>query len=99
MTMIERVARMQSVIERLEKRDGPDRDLDQDVAEALGASVRRVSKLGLNGRTPGSYRAFWQRADPFGPGSAIPYYTKDRARAKAKLLKALEALSEEEERG
>lgn len=71
--------------ERLEKGFGRDRDLDWDIAEALGGSIRRVTSLGLNGRTPGTYRVFWPHTDPFGRGAQIPYYTKHRDKAKAKL--------------
>ncbi|KNY11868.1 hypothetical protein AKG11_32735 [Shinella sp. SUS2] len=80
--------RIESVLARLEKGSGPDRDLDWDIAEALGASIRRVGRLGLNGRSPGSWRAFFPKSDPR-KGSAIPYYTKDREKAKAKLRTAL----------
>lgn len=82
---------IEAVLARIDKRTGPDRDLDWDIAEALGANIRRVSRLGLNGRSPGSYRAFWPKSDPSGRGSDIPYYTKDRAKAKAKLRAALES--------
>lgn len=82
-------SRIESLLARIDQRKLPDRDLDWDIAEALGASIRRVSRLGLNGRSPGSYRAFWPKSDPFGRGSTIPYYTKDREKAKAKLRAAL----------
>lgn len=78
-------------IRRLEKCAGRDRDLDEEIAEALGGSVRRVSRLGLNGRSPGSFRVFWPGTTSK-TGSAIPYYTKDektRARAMARLRAAL----------
>ncbi|WP_411033372.1 hypothetical protein [Shinella sp. BYT-45] len=82
---------IEAVLARIERSKGTDRDLDWDIAEALGASIRRVSRLGLNGRSAGSYRAFWPDSDPFGHGSAIPYYTKDREKAKAKLRAAMKS--------
>lgn len=78
---------LSELIERVEKLDGPDRDVDEAIVEAMGGHVRRVSRLGLNGRSPGSYRAFFSHSDP-NKGSAIPYYTKShesRVRAIAKL--------------
>ena|SRR5690242_1913340 len=76
-----------AVIARLRKGSGPDRDLDWDIAEALGGAVRRVSGLGLNGRTPGQWRVFWPGKEGT-KGSQIPYYTKHRDRAIAKLKAA-----------
>lgn len=74
-----------AVIARLRKGFGPDRDLDWDIVEALGGTVRRVSSLGLNGRTPGQWRAFWPGRSDNAKGSQIPYYTNHRDRAIAKL--------------
>jgi len=87
---------LRELIERVEKRTGRDRDLDMEIAEALGGSVRRVSRLGLNGRSPGSYRVFWPHSDCWGPGHVIPYYTKDdRSRQRAVAL--LRAKAQESE--
>lgn len=77
------------VIKRVQMSDGVDRDLDWDIAEALGGNVRRVSRLGLSGRTPGSNRVFWPGKVDNNKGSAIPAYTKDRTKALAKLKAAL----------
>lgn len=82
--------RITDVLTRLDKGFGPDRDLDWDIAEALGGMVRRVSRLGLNGRSPGSWRVFWSVDKTNGKGSVIPYYTKHRDKAKDKLRKVLE---------
>lgn len=86
------MSQIAELIKRVERARRTDRDLDQDVATALGASIRRVTRLGLNGRTPGSYRAFFPYSDPR-KGSAIPYYTKtERSRARAvALLRSMEA--------
>lgn len=81
--------RIIDVLARLDKGFGPDRDLDWDIAEALGGMVRRVSRLGLNGRSPGSWRVFWGD-NTSGKGSVIPYYTKHRDKTKAKLMALLE---------
>lgn len=89
MTDKERIA---AVLARLDKGFGPDRDLDWDIAEALGGHVRRVSRIGLNGRSPGSWRVFWNDKTN-GKGSVIPYYTKHRDKTKAKLSKLLESMT------
>ncbi len=74
-----------ALAKRVEEGSGPDRDMDWDIAEALGASIRRVTGLGLNGRTPGSMRAFWPHKPNIGRGSEIPRYTKNRTKAAAHL--------------
>jgi hypothetical protein len=78
-------------ITRLADATKPSRGLDEDIASALGGSIRRVSRLGLNGRSPGSYRVFWPHSDLCGPGHAIPYYTKDAA-SRSRAIRRLEAL-------
>ena len=77
--------------ERVAGLTGADRDLDEDIATALGGIVRRVTRIGLNGRTPGSYRVFWPGRDNGGRGSAIPYYTKSEA-SRARAIQRLTAL-------
>lgn len=81
---------VEAIIARVKQADGTDRDLDWDIAEALGGNVRRVSGLGLSGRTAGSNRVFWPHTTSRN-GSAIPYYTKDRKKAVAKLETALQS--------
>lgn len=77
-----------SLAARVEALTGPDRDLDWEIAEARGGQIRRVSRLGLSGRSPGSYRVFWPTTRVPGPGNSIPTYTKTpetRKRAAAAL--------------
>jgi hypothetical protein len=88
---------LRALLERVEKKFGPDRDLDSDIAEALGASICRVTKLGLTGRTRGGFRAFWPSTKT-PRGAPIPYYTKDRHKAAA-LLRALISQTEDTARG
>jgi hypothetical protein len=58
--------------ELCEKADGPDRELDAKIAPHLGWHQRVVTRLGLNGRTPGSWLWFEDGA-PWGtPGRRNP---------------------------
>lgn len=61
---------------------GPNERLDAEVAEALGWRQRRVTRLGLNGRTPGS-DLWFSPTDGFGtPGRRKPpRFTGPRKRA------------------
>ena len=81
------------LIEDIEKATGPDWRLDEQVIEALGGHIRRVSRLGLTGRTPGSYRAFFDHSHPI-KGSAIPKYTKT-PESRQRIIKRLRALDKE----
>ena len=47
-----------SLAERCERAAGADRELDAEIAVAFGWRQRRVTRLGLNGRTPGSWLWF-----------------------------------------
>ncbi len=53
---------LRSLIERVEAATAPDRDLTEQAHKALGWHQRRVTSLGLRGRTPGSYLWFEPRA-------------------------------------
>jgi hypothetical protein len=86
-----------ALAERVEGRSKPDRDLDYEVAEALGGQVRRVSRIGLSGRSPGSWRVFWPPSNAHGVGSAIPYYTRTDA-SRTRAASRLRALSKDTER-
>lgn len=82
---------MIELAERVERAGKTDRDLDWDVAVALGGQIRKVTGLGLSGRTPGRNRVFWPWTETRN-GSAIPYYTKDGC-IRAKTAATLRALS------
>jgi len=45
---------LEELAARCEAATGADRELDVEIAIALGWHQRRVTRLGLNGRTPGS---------------------------------------------
>lgn len=77
------------LLERLNEANAKDWRLDEDVLRFFG-NVRRVSRLGMNGRSPGSYRYFGPNANPFGVGSALPPVTKDE-KTRAKWAKKLAA--------
>jgi hypothetical protein len=74
------------LLQRVE-RSGPDGLTDRLVAHALGWHERRVTRIGLNGRTPGQWRWF----DPEGHGpKSLPRFTGPRKRTETSaLLKAL----------
>lgn len=52
-----------ALAERVERASGPDDDLSQKAHLELGWHSRRVTRLGLNGRTPGSYLWFPPNAE------------------------------------
>jgi hypothetical protein len=81
------------LIARVERLKATNRDIDWDIAEAFGGAVRRVSRLGLGGRAPGSYRVFWPGKEHNLKGSAIPYYTKT-PESRARIVAKLRALKE-----
>lgn len=64
--------------------------LDEEILRVFG-SIRRASRLGINGRSGGSDRYFGPNADPFGHGSSLPSPTKDEA-SRRKWAKKLQAL-------
>lgn len=76
---------------RVQAATGPERELDEAVARALGYHTRLVTGLGLNGRTPGSYRWFAPGPQPPGLGAARPpNFTGPRGKSRAAaLLQAL----------
>lgn len=77
------------LLARVEAAEGPtNRALDLLVAEALGWSQRKVTGLGLNGRTPGRWLWFAPYPNNARP-RAIPAFSGPRHRAQtAALLKA-----------
>lgn len=77
------------LLARVEAADGPDGMLDRQVAFALGYRERKVTSLGLNGRTPGRY--VWFKPHPeSNQRVALPRFTGPRKRAETiRLLKAL----------
>ena len=63
---------LSELLERVKTASGADRELDAEVARALGWRERRVTRLGLRGRTPGSYRWFSPDEQWGDKGSATP---------------------------
>lgn len=59
---------LRDLLERVRAAKGPDWRLDEEILSVLGWNVRRVTGLGLNGRTPGSVRAW-----PPGSASRLGY--------------------------
>lgn len=82
-----------TLIERLEKLTEPDRETDRECAIALGWHERRVSRLGLSGRSPGSWRWFIYPDDTNGKGRAYPPRFSG-SRKKAETIALLRARSE-----
>lgn len=76
---------------RVEAATGPDGMLDRQIALALGWRERRVTKLGLNGRTTGGYR--WFEPD-YPHARRLPRFTGPRKRAAT--LQALRALQSQD---
>src|SRR3546814_17998772 len=63
---------LSKLIERVEADGAFDRELNEEVAQVFGWHVRKVTRLGLNGRTPGSWLWFPPN-DAFGhQGSRMP---------------------------
>jgi len=86
------------LIDRVESAVGPDRELDREIGEALGWHQRKVTGLGMNGRTPGR----WLWFPPFDPNASwpqkpktLPAFTGPRKRAAT--LAALRSLSSQGE--
>ena len=89
-----------ALLARVEAATKANRDLDHDIAEALGGQIRRVSRLGLSGRTPGSMRVFWPHTASsryHAVGHVIPYYTKTEV-GRNKYATLLRSMIEEEGR-
>lgn len=87
--MDDREAIAAKLIERLESTTAKDWRLDEDVLQFFG-QVRRVGRLGLNGRSGGSDRYFGPESDPRGNGSALPPVTRDE-KTRAKWINKLAA--------
>ncbi|MGV7119535.1 hypothetical protein [Sphingopyxis sp. 550A] len=84
---------LSSLIERIEADGAFDRGLNEEVAQVFGWHVRKVTRLGLNGRTPGSWIWFPPNA-PFGhKGSRMPHnFIGPRSRVRTlERLRALKA--------
>jgi hypothetical protein len=81
-----RVRQLSELLSRVEAA-GADGLLDRQVAIALGWDERRVTRLGLNGRTPGRWE--WFAPDSL-TSRTLPRFTGPRKRtATIALLKAL----------
>src|SRR3546814_11278401 len=63
---------LSSLIERIEADGAFDRELNEEVAQVFGWHVRKVTRLGLNGRTPGSWLWFPPNAAFGHKGSRMP---------------------------
>lgn len=87
-------ARKDDLLARLTACERHDWQLDLDVLNEVG-QVRKIGRLGLNGRTPGGDRYFGPRANPHGNGSPLPRVTKDAA-SRHRWIKILEALIAQE---
>lgn len=74
------MADLNDLLARVEAASGPDRALDAEVALALGYTRRRVTRLGLNGRTPG--RLEWFRPYPDATQCSLPSLTGHRNRSR-----------------
>src|SRR3546814_17660283 len=64
---------LSKLIERVEADGAFDRELNEEVAQVFGWHVRKVTRLGLNGRTPGSWLWFPPNAAFGHKGSRMPH--------------------------
>lgn len=78
------------LIARVEGAKSDDWRLNAEVINALGGVVRRVTKLGINGRTKGSERVFWEGGTSR-DGKRVPNFLADD-KAKARAVKRLRSL-------
>jgi hypothetical protein len=74
------------LIARLEEAGGGSRELDAEIARAIGWSQRIVTRIGLNGRTPGRLTWFGTNGRPT---TYLPKFSS--ARNRTATLKAIAA--------
>ena len=89
--------RKQALIElrdKVEAATAKDWRLDEEVLREFG-TIRKVGRLGLGGRSGGSYRYFGPNALPWGNGSSLPSVTKDQ-KSRLKWIKKLDSLIAQE---
>jgi len=73
--------KLDDLIERVRTCEGFDKALNEEVAKALGWTERRVTRLGLNGRTPGRWH--WVAPyDPFKVTASLPNLIGPRLHSK-----------------
>ena len=70
------MADLLELADRVEAAPKRDRELDREAAEALGWHTRKVTGLGLNGRTPG--RIMWVAPEPPWVTRPLPNMTGPR---------------------
>ncbi len=92
-------ATLTDLLDRVKACEGADQELNEEAATALGWTRRKVTGLGLNGRTPG--RWLWVSPEPPWDARRLPNLIGPRRRAAtvAALLTALLAQSKEVQNG